>query len=246
MDDTGFFSVQVISKALSLWNLDLIPLNSTDSMAIIIKNDPTKAQAFIFNMESHWFCIRRFDCDPKNNPSPNETIAFFNLDSLLSRPEYMSSSFLIEYIKQMQNEGYSVFIVSGEFPQCPAERLNYVPNNQPQPISFIDLTKSDSKASVSENDEEFQRVIQMSLTDWKTKTKKCLPKECVPSTSAINGGIGSNQDLEAAVKLSLECFSGNGKELSNQTTTEEPLTPNQLRDKRLAYFNSMSSKNDKQ
>lgn len=245
MDDTGFFSVQVISKALSLWNLDLTPLNSTDSVAITIKNDPTKAQAFIFNMESHWFCIRRFECDPKDNPSTNEAIAFFNLDSLCSRPEYMSSSFLTEYIKQMQNEGYSVFIVSGEFPHCPAEPLNYVPNNQLQQISFIDLTSSDSKASVSENDEEFQRAIQMSLTDWESKTDKYLPKECAPSTSAINGGIGSNQDLEAALKLSLECFSDKGKELSNQPTTE-PLTPNQLRDKRLAYFNSMSSQNDKE
>lgn len=244
MDDTGFFSVQVISKALSLWNLDLTPLNSTDSMAITIKNDPTKAQAFIFNMESHWFCIRRFECNPENKPLPKEKIAFFNLDSLLSHPEYMTSSFLTEYIKQMQNEGYSVLIVSGEFPQCPAEPLNYLPDNQTQPISFIDLTKSDSKASVTENDDEFQRAIQMSLSDWQNKSDKYLPKDCAPSTSAIKGGVSGNKDLDAALKLSLECFSGLGKELSDQPTTE-PLTPNQLRDKRLAYFNSISSQNDK-
>lgn len=260
MDDTGYFSVQVISKALSLWNLDLTPINSTDSLAMEIKKTPTMAQAYIFNMENHWFCIRRFKCDLTTKPllstdldSISESIAFFNLDSLLSRPDYMSGSFLTEYIKQMQNEGYSVFIVSGEFPQCSAEPLKCVPNKQP--ITFVDLTKSESTVTVSENDEDFQRAIQLSLDDWTKKNDRYLPNECSASTSVD----GNGDDLETALKLSLECFSGKNQgspenininaaaaaaAASNQTLTTETLTPNQLRDKRLAYFNSMSSQNE--
>lgn len=246
LDDTGFFSVQVICKALALWGLELIPLNST-TLGPEIRENPTKAKAYIFNMESHWYCIRRFTCDPVHRPMSNETHAFFNLDSLLSRPDYMSSSFLREYLKQMQNEGYSIFVVSGEFPECAAEPIKFHPNanNQSQ---IIDLTKSESKASVSENDEDIQRAIQLSLADYTNKYDRFQ----LPSSGASTS-TESNSDLDAALKLSLECFgsgSGSGgsggaagQELSGSSKSET-LTQNQLRDKRLAYFSSMSS-NDK-
>lgn len=238
MDDTGFFSVQVISKALALWNLDLISLNSTDGIATDIRENPTKAQAYIFNMEAHWYCIRRFKCDPMHRSPSNETYAYFNLDSLLSRPEYMSCSFLTEYLKQMQNEGYSIFVVSGDFPECTSEPIKYLPNSaSPAPSTFIDLTKSESKASVSENDDDIQRAIQMSLADYSNKYDRFMSPEYVTGTNNASTSTESNSDLDAAVKLSLECMS---QDLSGSTNSET-LTPHQLRDKRLAYFNSMSS-----
>lgn len=55
MDDTGFFSLQVISKALNLYNLELVSLNSTDGVAVSIRQNATKAQAFILNMQQHWY-----------------------------------------------------------------------------------------------------------------------------------------------------------------------------------------------
>lgn len=244
MDDTGFFSVQVISKALSLWNLDLIPLNSTDGIATGIRENPTKAQAYIFNMQSHWYCIRKFKCHENNQSPSNDAYAYFNLDSLLSRPEYMSSSFLTEYLKQMQNEGYSIFIVSGDYPECNAEPITYLPNFNQKPTDFIDLTKSESKASVTENDEDIQRAIQLSLADYSNKYDRYMPTELMASgsNSIATTSTDNNADLDAALKLSLECFNGPGQELSSTTKTET-LTQNQLRDKRLAYFNAMSSNN---
>lgn len=240
MDDTGFFSVQVISKALALWGLDLIPLNSTDKIATDIRENPTKAQAYIFNMESHWYCIRRLKCDDALRSPSSEPHAFFNLDSLLSRPNYMSSSFLTEYLRQMQNEGYSIFVVSGSFPECSAEPLKYLPNKTPA-TEIIDLTKSESKAPTSEQDEDIQRAIQLSLDDYSSKYDRFqLPSESVAHSSGASTSKENNPDLDAALKLSLECFGGTGQELSGTTVTET-LTQNQLRDKRLAYFNSMSS-----
>ena len=73
-----------------------------------------------------------------------------------------------------------------------------------------------------------------------------MPNECMASSSSGGASTSSesksdtNSDLDAALKLSLECFSGTGQELSDSNKTET-LTQNQLRDKRLAYFSAMST-----
>lgn len=42
MDDSGFFSSQVISEALKIWNLELVPFMSrSDASAISAQQDPT-------------------------------------------------------------------------------------------------------------------------------------------------------------------------------------------------------------
>lgn len=41
MDDSGYFSVQVIASALRVWNLELIPFNSSDSIAKQAQENPT-------------------------------------------------------------------------------------------------------------------------------------------------------------------------------------------------------------
>jgi hypothetical protein len=39
MDDSGFFSSQVITEALKVWNLDVVPL--ANPQISYIRNDPT-------------------------------------------------------------------------------------------------------------------------------------------------------------------------------------------------------------
>lgn len=207
-------------------------------------------------MEKHWYCIRRLRIDPAQRPpSSTESYAFFNCDSLLSRPEYMSGSFLTEYLRQMQNEGYSIHIVCGEFPECVAEPVRYSTAVPPAAAAaaaasssktqIIDLSKSDSKSSVSEQDEDIQQAIRLSLAEYTNKYDRYqLPDECVAGTNASGGADTStseyNADLEAALKLSLDGFS----DAKQETSGSEQLSQTQLRDKRLAYFNAMSS-NDK-
>lgn len=41
MDDTGFFSLQVLAKAVEVWGLELINLNSSDARAVQARRDPT-------------------------------------------------------------------------------------------------------------------------------------------------------------------------------------------------------------
>ena len=41
MDDTGFFSVQVIANALNVWGLELVSYGSTSQVAVQARNNPT-------------------------------------------------------------------------------------------------------------------------------------------------------------------------------------------------------------
>lgn len=294
MDDTGYFSVQVITKALALWNLDLIPLNSTDTISTNIRQNPTHAQAYIFNMENHWFCIRRFKCigiddsvsndggeainrnqpstsrvsgggsgsgsgsasvnvslNTSLNGSQTESKAFFNLDSLLSRPSYMSSTYLTEYLRQMRTDGYSIFVISGMFPECSAEPLLKLSDIEPS--AYIDLTEDQPKENVKPNDNNIP-----SSSKANNQTKKENQQACSWSFRNRTLGGGStataptttthneNADLEAALRLSLECFGDRPAAIESNVLqpTNENATLARLRDKRLAYFDAMDP-NDK-
>ena len=120
MDDSGFFSVQVISRALSVWGLELVPLNSTNPAAVRAKASAISATAYICNyryvtdldftsqtstvcvFREHWFTIRRLGSQ------------WFNLNSLLEGPELVSNTYLGEFLAQLQQEGYDIFLVTGQ------------------------------------------------------------------------------------------------------------------------------------
>lgn len=240
MDDTGFFSVQVISRALTLWNVEMIPLHSSDEYAQHCRDNLTRVRAYILNMESHWFCLRRF------SPEDSPLTLWFNLNSLFAKPEFMSSSYLIEYLSQMEKEGYSIFIVKGELPECAADRdppalaglkkciSRTTVAGDPSIRQIIDLTKSKSCVSLDENEEDMQKAIELSL--------QCSQQ---PSTSFIANSTVHNgtddqvdADLESALRLSLECFST--QELDCDRRIAETLNTNRMRDKRLTYFESLS------
>ena len=57
-DDSGFFSVQVILRALKVWNLTIENINSENMRRA--KAAPATQDAFILNLEQHWFTLRRF------------------------------------------------------------------------------------------------------------------------------------------------------------------------------------------
>lgn len=40
MDDSGYFSVQVISSALEVWGLELVPFNSSEPVCEKAKRNP--------------------------------------------------------------------------------------------------------------------------------------------------------------------------------------------------------------
>lgn len=136
MDDSGFFSVQVISKALSVWGLDLLPLSSSNPEAVRAKNSAISANAYICNFREHWFTIRRLGSQ------------WFNLNSLLEGPELVSNTYLGEFLAQLQHEGYSIFLITGDLPPCDADLvLQAVPASQLVPPRLLSDVQSSGSQS---------------------------------------------------------------------------------------------------
>lgn len=109
-DDSGYFSLQVITEALRRQaNLHLEPLHSPHLLHI--RESPSLAQAYICHYDDHWFAIRKIG------------ITWFVLNSLLPSPRVYSEWSLELYITQLHADGWSLFVVDGELPSCAAESV---------------------------------------------------------------------------------------------------------------------------
>ncbi|VDP88028.1 unnamed protein product [Echinostoma caproni] len=132
MDETGYFSIQVITKALSIWSLELVPLLRQSPEAENARKNPKAQNAFICNFRDHWFTIRRLGQQ------------WFDLNSVMSKPKLISDTYLEIYLAQLQKEGHSLFFVTGRLPDCEADR--YLLTN---PVSEQEARSASAKPSSS-------------------------------------------------------------------------------------------------
>ncbi|KAI9321261.1 Josephin-domain-containing protein [Dichotomocladium elegans] len=109
-DDSGFFSIQVIQEALSVFDLELLPWNSRE--AATAREHPERETAFICNLDQHWFTLRKFAVQWR----------WYNLNSTLPEPAHVSETYLGMLLHQIQSENYSVFVVKGMLRECEADR----------------------------------------------------------------------------------------------------------------------------
>jgi len=124
LDDTGFFSISVLERALEVWDLTLVrwrgeamkPYQEHPEWAdlvyalLAINTDESRDQAaFILNLSSHWIALRRFSPSP---PTKGSTKRWYNLNSYLADgPEWISPTYLRLCVAQAEEEGYSVFVL---------------------------------------------------------------------------------------------------------------------------------------
>ena len=69
---------------------------------------PHTQLGFILNLELHWFTLRRFGpavTDPTVDPGVGH---WFNLNSFLSEPEWVSKTYLGMVLQQAEAEGLSI------------------------------------------------------------------------------------------------------------------------------------------
>jgi len=109
MDDSGFFSIQVILKALEIYGLRAEHWHHPSQAAA--RQNPCSKQAYICNLNQHWFTIRKIG------------LQWFVIDSCKSGPELVSDTYLEVYLKQIELDGYTVFVVSGSLPECVADAV---------------------------------------------------------------------------------------------------------------------------
>jgi len=133
VNQAGYFSIQVLEKALGIMGLKVAPLMITST------SDPTTQEAIVCNLQNHWFAIRKLNGH------------WFNLNSVSKEgPQVISTFYLSAYLKQLQTENYSIFVVTGTFPTT-AKTLDG--RGQWFPISTIVNRKraSETKSSPSPN-----------------------------------------------------------------------------------------------
>lgn len=224
MDDSGYFSVQVISSALEVWGLELVPFNSSEPICEKAKRNPESMTAYICNYRDHWFTIRKLGYQ------------WFNLNSLLSGPELISDTYLSIFLAQLQQEGYSIFIVIGSLPDCPADEelkkfpavkvSKPVPKKTPvktqQEFELEKAIKLSLGMPVDKDEEDLQAAIELSLREESQDPSLDhaikLSLQLDPSQQAggdpgsskeknaksLGSSIEDDEELQGAIRLSLE------------------------------------------
>lgn len=101
--------MQVLSKALDVWDLEIIPMDSPAMAAV--RDHPDAESAFICNLQEHWFTVRAIFSD------------WWNFNSLFPAPQHLSSFYLSAFLGSLKEQGYTIFVVRGDFPaaQPPSE-----------------------------------------------------------------------------------------------------------------------------
>ncbi|XP_064148953.1 ataxin-3 isoform X2 [Loxodonta africana] len=220
MDDSGFFSIQVISNALKVWGLDLILFNSPEYQRLRI--DPINERSFICNYKEHWFTVRKLGKQ------------WFNLNSLLTGPELISDTYLALFLAQLQQEGYSIFVVKGDLPDCEADQLLQMIRVQQMhrpkligeelaqlkdPSQKTDLERAletnDGPGMLDEDEENLQKALALSRHEIDMEDEEA--------------------DLRRAIQLSMQGSSRNVSQDTPQTSGTN-LSSEELRKRREAYF----------
>ncbi|ODN95187.1 ataxin-3 [Cryptococcus wingfieldii CBS 7118] len=111
-DDSGYFSISVLERALDVFDLAMVRWRGEAMKAY--QEHPEQQVGFILNLASHWFPLRRFA------PNPPHAVAikrWYNLNSFLPNgPEWISPTYLRMVLTQAEEEGYSVFVIRKNSP----------------------------------------------------------------------------------------------------------------------------------
>ncbi|XP_063118466.1 ataxin-3 isoform X9 [Rattus norvegicus] len=213
--------LQVISNALKVWGLELILFNSPEYQRLRI--DPINERSFICNYKEHWFTVRKLGKQ------------WFNLNSLLTGPELISDTYLALFLAQLQQEGYSIFVVKGDLPDCEADQLlqmikvqqmhrpkligEELAHLKEQSALKADLERvleaADGPGMFDDDEDDLQRALAMSRQEIDMEDEEA--------------------DLRRAIQLSMQGSSRGMCEDSPQTSSTD-LSSEELRKRREAYF----------
>ncbi|KAB0389994.1 hypothetical protein E2I00_004415, partial [Balaenoptera physalus] len=163
------------------------------------------------------------------------SIQWFNLNSLLTGPELISDTYLALFLAQLQQEGYSIFVVKGDLPDCEADQLLQMVRVQQthrpkligeelaqlkeQRVQKTDLERvleaNDGSGILDADEEDLQRALALSRQEIDLEDEEA--------------------DLRRAIQLSMQGTSRNICQDSPQTSGTH-LTSEELRKRREAYF----------
>jgi len=141
--DSGNYSLQVLEKALSNWQLQVIPLTSAELKGI----NPVLEQAFICHLRSHWFTICRVEGK------------WYNLNSLFDEPQKLGDFYLQAFLDTLRSQGWGIFVVRGNLPPPNRREINSVGRW----VNINDLGRRREPEGIT--DRELEAAIQASLRE---------------------------------------------------------------------------------
>lgn len=101
----GYFSIQVIRKALAVWDLEAVNLDAES--ASDARANPGGQVAFVAHLHDHWFALRKIAGQ------------WWNLNSLQEGgPERISDFYFQAYVDSLRAKRWTIFVIrGGAFPQ---------------------------------------------------------------------------------------------------------------------------------
>jgi len=186
--DDGNYSVQVLAEALKFWNLNCIAITSPEMTSA--RENPQHEEAFICNHASHWLAIRQIN---KN---------WWNLNSLLKQPQYLSEIYLGAFLKQLEMEGYAIFVIKGAFPRPDATQIVSNMVRAKVPHKGNESIQTTYQGNFQSEDDAIQQAIAMSLAEHEKPGKK-VDEEDLSLQEAI-ALSKSLQDIQAPEIKELE------------------------------------------
>lgn len=177
----------------------------------------------IKSFKQHWYTIRKI------------ANYWFNLNSLLKKPQLISDTYLSILLAQLEADGYSIFVASGELNKTQADiKLYENPLNVKQILASYKTQRSFDNDSDNEDD-ELKKVIEMSLRE----NDKDLDMNRIAKSSYPSAVFDEDSQLNQAIQMSLQT-NLTTTATSNQNVTE--LSPNTIRRKRLEHFEQLNKK----
>ena len=109
MDETGFFSIEVVERALKTWDMELVRWRASDRLQQRYEH-PECEFAFILNLDSHWFALRGFGHRRRQWCVPHRQLTQrrFNLNSFFHTAEWVGDTYLSTFLQAVRN---AVFII---------------------------------------------------------------------------------------------------------------------------------------
>uniref|UniRef100_A0A8C4STB7 ubiquitinyl hydrolase 1 n=1 Tax=Erpetoichthys calabaricus TaxID=27687 RepID=A0A8C4STB7_ERPCA len=223
--------LQVISKALGVWGLELILFNSPEYQKQMA--DPVNEKAFICNYKEHWFTVRKLGRQ------------WFNLNSLLTGPELISDTYLALFLAQLQQEGYSIFVIRGELPDCEADQILGIirveQRQRPRLIgedasqlasrqrSPLDKTTEGRRAfeggPIDEDEENLSKALALSQKDIEVEDEEADLRRAIQLSMQGSSTTGSSTDTIGDITAN-----------TSKSVQSESLSAEELRRRRQAYF----------
>jgi len=168
VDLSGNFSIQVLQRCLEPFGVALSQEPAVLAKAVddAVDKPWNKAPGFVFNLNEHWFCVRKL-ADGK----------LYKLDSMEPRPSVVGGIYMRELASSLVAQGYSVYATESALP-APQ------PSSSPGDLHWIDVDEPKGGGVVAfsgqgrsmrndddDDDDELRRAIAASLQDYSAGAK---------------------------------------------------------------------------